>query len=165
MKTTSRFISVLFGAVVVSSASGGAVENVIDNSAPLVYYEFSAGGVTTYFTDCKGMGSQNEVEQTRVSARGENLTVKIPGRLSAKNITCSKGLTKSMDLWTWRQQFVSGRSGRSRVDATLIAYDQAMTPIAEWSFNGLWPAAIDFNETTSGKETIVFAVDQVLRMR
>ncbi len=70
-----------------------------------------------------------------------------------------------MDLWTWRQQFVSGRSARSRVDATLIAYDQAMTPIAEWSFNGLWPASIDFNDTTPGKETIVFAADQVQRLR
>ncbi|MDT4288637.1 phage tail protein [Methylomonas sp. MO1] len=164
MKTTSRFISVLLGAVVVSSASGGAVENVIDNPAPLVFYEFNAGGVTTYFTDCKGMGSQNEVEQ-RVSPRGEFIPSKIPGRLSVKNLTCSKGLTKSMDFWTWRQQFVNGRSGRSRVDATLIAYDQAMTPIAEWSFGGVWPASIDFNETTPGKETIVFAADQVQRLR
>ncbi|WNB74793.1 phage tail protein [Methylomonas koyamae] len=164
MKTTSRFISVLLGALMVSSASGGAVENVIDNAAPLVYYEFSAGGITTYFTDCKGMGSQNEVQQTRVNPREESTTM-IPGRLQVKNLTCSRSLTKSMDLWNWRQQVASGRSARARVDATLIAYDQTMTPIAEWSFSRVWPASIDFNDTTPGKETVVFAADQVQRLR
>ena len=148
----------------VSSASGAVTEDVVGNSAPLDYYEFSAGGIYTYFKDCKGMGSQNEVEQMRVSPR-ETATTNVPGRLSVKKLTCSKGLTKSMEFWNWRQQVAGGRLGRSRVDATLIAYDQTMTPVAEWSFSGLWPASIDFNETTPGKETIVFAADQVQRLR
>lgn len=164
MKTASRFISIVLGAVMASSASAAATEDVVGNSGPSVYYEFSAGGISTYFTDCKGMGSQNEVEQTRVNPREES-TTKIPGRLQVKNLTCSRGLTKSMDLWNWRQQVASGRSGRARVDATLIAYDQTMTPIAEWSFSRVWPASIDFNDTTPGKETIVFAADQVQRLR
>ncbi|WFP52147.1 phage tail protein [Methylomonas sp. EFPC3] len=164
MKTASRFISVVLGALMASSASAAATEDVVNNSGLSVYYEFSAGGISTYFTDCKGMGSQNEVEQTRVNPREES-TTKLPGRLQVKNLTCSRGLTKSMDLWNWRQQVASGRSARSRVDATLIAYDQTMTPIAEWSFSRVWPASIDFNDTTPGRETIVFAADQVQRLR
>ncbi|TPQ24794.1 phage tail protein [Methylomonas koyamae] len=164
MKTASRFISVVLGAVMASSASAAATEDVVNNSGLSVHYEFSAGGISAYFTDCKGMGSQNEVEQTRVNPREES-TAKFPGRLQVKNLTCSRGLTKSMDLWNWRQQVASGRSARSRVDATLIAYDQTMMPIAEWSFSRVWPASIDFNDTTPGRETIVFAADQVQRLR
>ncbi len=166
MKTTTRFISVVLGAVMVSSAGAAATEDVAGNSGMSVYYEFNAGGISTYFTDCKGIGSQNEVERVRGNPREETVTsTAIVGRLLVKNLTCSRGLTKSMDFWNWRQQVASGRSGRTRVDATLIAYDQTMTPIAEWSFSRVWPAAIDFNETTPGKETIVFAADQVQRLR
>lgn len=165
MKTTSRFISIVLGTLMASSASAAATQDVAGDSGVSVYYEFNAGGISTYFTDCKGIGSQNEVERVRGNPREESVTSTIVGRLLVKNLTCSRGLTKSMDFWNWRQQVVSGRSGRARVDATLIAYDQTMTPIAEWSFSRVWPASIDFNETTPGKETIVFAADQVQRLR
>ncbi|MBD9355174.1 phage tail protein [Methylomonas albis] len=165
MKAATHFISVILGFAMVSSASGAATEDVAGDSGLPVYYEFNAGGISTYFTDCKGMGSQNEVEQMKIVTRDDIAFSKIPGRMSVKNLTCSKGLSKSLDFWNWRQQVASGRGGKARVDATLIVYDQKMSPIAEWSFARVWPVSIDFNETTPGKETMVFAADQIQRLR
>lgn len=165
MKTASRLLGVILSSVMVSVASGAGTADVAGDSGLSIYYEFSAGGISTYFTDCKGMGSQNEIEPIRLNSRNEVVINKVPGRLLVKNLTCSRGLSKSMDLWNWRQQVAGGKSAVARVDATLIAYDQTMTPIAEWSFTRVWPASIDFNDTTPGKETIVFAADHVQRLR
>ncbi|OAI08885.1 hypothetical protein A1353_04745 [Methylomonas methanica] len=164
MNRFNSVLSVILGFVMVSSANGGAIEDPNGSAGRPVHYEFSAGGITTYFTDCKGLGSQNEVvERPLTGPRGEYAIIKIPGRQSVKNLTCSKSLGKSLEFWNWRQQV--GKGGRERVDATLIAYDQTMSPIAEWSFTHVWPVSIDYNETSPGKETMVFAADQIQRMR
>ncbi|OQW72916.1 MAG: hypothetical protein BVN35_12995 [Proteobacteria bacterium ST_bin11] len=164
MKRFNSFLVVILGFVMASSANGAATEDRNGSAGLPVHYEFSAGGITTYFTDCKGLGSQNEVVEHRLAgARGDNTVMKIPGRQSVKNLTCSKSLGKSLELWNWRQQV--GKGERERLDATLVAYDQTMSPIAEWNFTRVWPVSIDYNETTPGKETMVFAADQIQRVR
>ncbi|WP_054763115.1 hypothetical protein [Methylomonas koyamae] len=90
MKTTSRFISVLLGALMVSSASGGAVENVIDNAAPLVYYEFSAGGITTYFTDCKGMVRRTKWSKPGLVRAERTLQLRYPDACRLKILLAAK---------------------------------------------------------------------------
>lgn len=168
MKKITGILSVILGVVAASANGAGTAvaEDPNANTGPTTVFEFSAGAITTYFTDCKGMGSQNElVESKVVSGRGEMAAVKVPGRMSVRNLTCSKALGKSLDLWNWRQQVVDGNIGRARYDATLIAYDATMMPVAEWTFTRLWPVSIDYNETTPGKETMVFAAERVQRTR
>ncbi|NJA04134.1 phage tail protein [Methylomonas sp. MED-D] len=168
MKKITGILSVILGVIASSAnAAGSAVaEDPNANSGPATYFEFSAGAITTYFTDCKGMGSQNEVVESKVvSGRGEMGAVKVPGRMSVRNLTCSKALGKSLELWNWRQQVADGNIGRARYDATLIAYDASMTPIAEWSFSRAWPVSVDYNETTPGKETLIFAAERVQRVK
>ncbi|WP_446812229.1 phage tail protein (plasmid) [Methylomonas sp. 2BW1-5-20] len=165
MKIFNSSLSVILGFIMVSSANAAATKDTNANIDSSARFEFSAGAITVYFTDCKGMGSQNELVQARTGPRGEIITAKVPGPLSVKNITCSKILGKSLDLWNWRQQIADRNIARARFDATLIAYDETLTPIAEWNFAQVWPISIDYNETNPGKETVVFAAEHIQRTK
>lgn len=168
MKKITGILSVILGVVAASANGAGTAvaEDPNANSGPATYFEFSAGAITTYFSNCKGIGTQSEIEQPRPGGTSDISHRKTIGRTTVKNITCSKNIGKSLDLWNWRQQVVDGkREVQTSFDATLIAYDATMTPIAEWTFTRAWPLSIDYNETKPGMETVVFAAERVQRTR
>jgi phage tail-like protein len=108
------------------------------------HFEISVGAVTGYFTEVSGLGSENEIVEHKIIAKGakESIIRKIPGRLKWGDIVLKRGITKNMDMYKWRAQVEQGKVEAARLDGTIIMYDQTMTPIAEWSFTKGWPSKI-----------------------
>lgn len=70
--------------------------------AYLFYVELS-GLIVALFTNCSGLDISRDVE--KVEEGGVNNYVhKLPGRVSYKNITLSRGLTVSRTLWDWMKE-------------------------------------------------------------
>lgn len=70
--------------------------------AYLFYVELS-GLIVALFTQCSGLDISRDVE--KVEEGGVNNYVhKLPGRVSYKNITLSRGLTVSRALWDWMKE-------------------------------------------------------------
>jgi phage tail-like protein len=113
---------------------------------PLVGFHFAIeiqGVVTGYFTECSGIGSEQEViEHKVVTETGQEVVMKIPGRLKWENITLKRGITSNMDAWDWRKQVEDGNVDSARRDGSIIMYDQHLAPVARWDFEGAWPVKI-----------------------
>lgn len=108
------------------------------------HFEVSVGAVTGYFTEVSGLGSESEIVEHKIIAKGakESIIRKIPGRLKWGDIVLKRGITKNLDFYNWRKQVEQGGVEKARLDGTIIMYDQTMTPVAEWSFTKGWPSKI-----------------------
>ena len=113
---------------------------------PLVGFHFAVeiqGQVTGYFTECSGLGSENEtIEHKVVNSQGVEVVLKIPGRLKWENIVLKRGITSNMDIWTWRQMVVDGDVNGARSNGSVVMYDQSLSEVARWNFEQAWPVKV-----------------------
>jgi len=141
---------------------------------PLVGFHFAVevqNAVTGFFTECSGLGSENEVvEHKVVTEKGQEVVMKIPGRLKWENITLKRGITSSMDIWTWRKQVEDGKVEEARHDGSITMFDQELKPVARWEFKRGWPLKVtgpqpksDSNEI--GIEELTIAHEYITRVK
>jgi phage tail-like protein len=113
---------------------------------PLVSFHFAIevqGVIKGYFTECSGLGSEHEViEHKVVTNKGQEVVMKIPGRLKWENIVLKRGITNNMDIWDWRKQVEDGKVDSARHDGSVVMYDQQLTEIARWNFERGWPTKV-----------------------
>jgi phage tail-like protein len=140
---------------------------------PLVGFHFGVdiqGQVTGYFTECSGLGSEQEViEHKVVNEAGVEVVMKIPGRLKWENITLKRGITSAMDIWTWRKMVENGDVAGARADGSIVMYNQALAEVARWNFQNGWPVKVtgpsvkaDSNEI--GVEELTIAHEYIERV-
>lgn len=113
---------------------------------PLVGFHFALevqDQIAGYFTECSGIGSENEIiTHNVVNEKGVEVVLKIPGRLKWGDITLKRGITTNLDLWDWRKLIEDGKVGEARRDGSVVMFDQTLTEVARWNFNQAWPAKI-----------------------
>lgn len=113
---------------------------------PLVGFHFAVdmqGAVAGYFTECSGLGSEQEViEHKVVTEQGQEVVLKLPGRLKWENITLKRGVTSNMDIWDWRKQVEDGDVESARRDGSIVMYDQNLEEVARWNFERAWPVKV-----------------------
>ncbi len=140
---------------------------------PLVGFHFAIdiqGAVTGYFTECSGIGSEHEViEHKVVNEQGQEVVMKIPGRLKWENITLKRGITSNMDIWDWRKQVEDGDVEGARRNGSIIMYDEELKEVARWNFERAWPVKVtgpqpkaDSNEI--GIEELVITHEYITRV-
>ena len=117
-----------------------------EHEDPLVGFHFSVevqGVVTGYFTECTGLGSEHEViEHNVVTDQGQEVVMKIPGRLKWEDIVLKRGITSSMDIWDWRKEVENGQVSSARHDGSVTMFDQELNPVARWEFKRGWPLKV-----------------------
>lgn len=117
-----------------------------DREDPLVGFHFSVdiqGVVKGYFTEVSGLGSETElIEQKVVNEKGKDIVLKVPGRLKWENIVLKRGITSSMDIWTWRKKIEDGDVDSNRHDGSITMYNQNLDPVAIWNFYKAWPSKV-----------------------
>lgn len=99
-----------------------------DREDPLVGFHFGIeiqGVVSGYFTECSGLGSEQEIiEHKVITESGQEVVMKLPGRLKWENITLKRGITSTMDIWNWRKQVEDGNVDAARHNGSVVMYDQ-----------------------------------------
>ncbi len=139
---------------------------------PLVGFHFAVdvqGAVTGYFTECSGLGSENEIiEHKVVNEAGVEVVVKQPGRLKWGDIVLKRGITSNMDAWEWRKMVEDGDVAGARQNGSIVMFDQQLTEVARWNFENAWPLKIsgpsvksDGNEV--GVEELTIAHEFIVR--
>ena len=113
---------------------------------PLLGFSFllDAGGKAAgYFTECSGVGSENEIiEHKVVDENGNDVIRKIPGRLKWQDVTLKRGITSDLEIWAWRQEVVDGKIGDARQDITITMLDTEGNQRALWNFSKAWPSKV-----------------------
>ena len=141
---------------------------------PLVGFHFGieiSGVVSGFFTECSGLGSEQEViEHKVVSENGQEVVMKIPGRLKWENITLKRGITSNMDIWKWRKDVEDGNVDSARYNGSVVMYDQHLKEVARWNFEKAWPVKVsgpqpkaDSNEI--GVEELTIAHEYIVRVQ
>lgn len=113
---------------------------------PLVSAWFSLefqGAVAGAFRECTGLGSENEVVESKAAGpKGEFVIRKIPGRMKWNNITLKRGITSQMDMWKWRALVEEGKIGEARKNGSIIMYSTDGKAIARWDLTNAWPSKL-----------------------
>jgi phage tail-like protein len=122
--------------------------NAIDTERedPVVGFHFGLeiqGVIKGYFTECSGIGSENEIaEQKVVNEKGIQVVLKVPGRLKWGDVTLKRGLTSNMEIWEWRKMVEDGNVKAARKNGTITMFDQMLKPVAKWDFKNAWPSKV-----------------------
>jgi len=113
---------------------------------PLISAWFSLdfqGSVGGAFRECSGLGSENEIVESKSSGpKGDFVIKKLPGRMKWNNVTLKRGITSSMDMWTWRKYVEQGNIKDARKNGTITMYGTDGTPIAKWNLINAWPSKL-----------------------
>ncbi|MFO7536817.1 MAG: phage tail protein [Chloroflexota bacterium] len=122
--------------------------NIVDTARtdPLVSFHFGVdlgGRAIGYFTECSGLGSETEIiEQKVVNESGQEVVLKVPGRLKWENIVLKRGITENLDIWEWRKEVTDGGVKNARLNGSIVMYDQEGGEVARWNFEQGWPAKV-----------------------
>ena len=113
---------------------------------PLLGFNFMLeleGAVAGYFSECSGIGSENEiVEQKVVDKQGHEIVRKIPGRLKFTDINLKRGITSDLKIWEWRDQIVKGTVKDARKNCSITMLSRDYQPVAVWHFTNAWPSKV-----------------------
>ncbi|MBK6324560.1 MAG: phage tail protein [Chloroflexi bacterium] len=145
-----------------------------ERTDPLVGFHFGVdiqGVITGYFTECSGLGSEHEaIEHKVVTEKGQEVVLKLPGRLKWENIVLKRGITGNMDVWDWRKQVEDGDVEGARRDGSIVMFDQKLAEVARWNFERAWPLKVtgpqpkaDSNEI--GIEELTIAHEYIARVK
>ncbi len=112
------------------------------------------GAVSGAFQECSGLGSENEVVVQKSSTDGKFIIKKIAGNLKWNDITLKRGITTSMDLWTWRGMVEKGDLASARKNGTITMFSHEGSPIAKWDFVNAWPSKLTGPTPTAQSDAI-----------
>lgn len=139
---------------------------------PLLGFNFGLefqGEISGYFTECSGLGSENEViDHKVVDDSGREITKKIPGRLKWGDITLKRGITNDMEIWDWRENVVQGNMDDARKNGSVVMMDRNYSAVARWNFENAWPSkvsgpALKSDSNEFGVEELVIVHEGVYR--
>jgi len=101
------------------------------------------GQIQGAFRECTGLGSENEVVESKASGpKGEFILKKIPGRMKYTNIVLKRGITSSMDMWGWRNLVELGKVDEARKNGSIVMFNPQNQEIARWDFRSAWPSKL-----------------------
>jgi len=133
-------------------------------SDPLIAFQFGidvGGNITGYFSECNGLGSENEIVEHKVIDKdGHELIQKIPGRLKWNDITLKRGITDNLQIWEWRDKVVNGKMKDARTNCSIIMFDRDYVPAAQWDLVNAWPSKVTGPELKSDSND--FAVEELV---
>jgi phage tail-like protein len=131
---------------------------------PLLGFNFQLqleGSIAGYFTECSGIGSENEVVDHKVvDEQGHELVRKIPGRLKYTDVSLKRGLTSDLQIWKWRENVTQGKMGDARKNCTISMMDREYQPVAIWHFTNGWPSKVTGPAMKSDSNE--FAIEEVV---
>ncbi len=128
------------------------------NEDPLVSAWFGVefqGQVVGAFSECSGLGSENEIVEYKASGpKGEYVVKKVPGRMKWNNITLKRGITDAMDMWEWRKLVEEGKIDDARKNGSIVMFNQEASEIARWNFVNAWPSKISGPAANAGNNEV-----------
>jgi phage tail-like protein len=113
-----------------------------DEPGDLLGFAIQVQGVSGFFSEVSGLGSETEVFEQKVVKQGVQHILKIPGRLKWGDITLKRGITTNLAVWEWRELVEQGDMKKARKSGQIIIFDSTLTPLARWQFKNAWPSKV-----------------------
>jgi phage tail-like protein len=128
---------------------------------PFKNYSFRVeidGIASAAFKSVSGLAAEAEVIDYREGSDGLSSSRKLPGRVRYSNVTLTRGITTSRDLWDWWQTVVDGALQRRNVVITLL--DDSGNEVVRWNLRDAWIAKIEGpNLEAGGNEVAIESIE------
>jgi len=99
--------------------------------------------VVAEYTECFGLGSSNEIEESVIQANGGAVKQKTPGALEWHDITLRRQGSPDEDVWAWREAMEDGKTDDAVRDGAIVMFATGSAePLAQWNFSKGWPASL-----------------------
>lgn len=123
--------------------------------------DVEGGMLKGLFTEVTGIGSEHEIIEHKANdARGNPVIMKIPGVLKWENITLKRGITDTMDAWTWRFNVENGDVEGNRFGGSITMLDHDNEPVAMWTFDRAWPTKLSGPAPKAGDNAV--AIEEIV---
>jgi phage tail-like protein len=129
---------------------------------PIVSFTFHVdfqGMVTGPITEISGLSRESEVTEQKITIVGKgDFLRKIPGRTKYGDVTLKRPLTSNLEFWAWRKLVVDGKISEARKTGTITMFNfnNALAPIAEWTFERAWPSKVSGPSMDAKSSDIVY---------
>jgi len=116
-------------------------------SGPYIFRLELQHGIQQDYTECLGLGSSNDIEETTGFTNGGIVyTEKSPGTLQWHNITLRRDGPSDPDVWQWRQAMENLHLDMAIQDGSIVVLTPgSVQPVARWNFNNGWAARLTFS--------------------
>jgi phage tail-like protein len=116
------------------------------------------GIASAAFKSVSGLAAEAEVIEYREGSDPLSSSRKLPGRVRYPNVTLTRGITTSQDLWDWWQTVVDG--GVERRNVAIVLLDDSRTPVLRWLLRNAWIAKIEGpNLHAGGNEVAIESIE------
>ena len=117
------------------------------------------GIASAAFASVSGLAAEAEVIEYREGSDPLSSSRKLPGRVRYPNVTLTRGITTSLDLWNWWQAVVDG-GGVVRRNVVVVLLDDSRTPALRWLLRNAWIAKIEGpNLHAGGNEVAIESIE------
>jgi phage tail-like protein len=89
------------------------------------------------FKTCSGLETSQTAGEYREGTDRSLYKRKIPGLVSAPEISLSRGITNDPELWQWRSKLANGVVDRRNMSIVLV--DDTGKDIIRWNLRNCWP--------------------------
>jgi phage tail-like protein len=102
------------------------------------------GVVMADYSDCSGLGSGSEVEETIVqTSTGVMAKKKTSGVLEWPNITLKRTGPSNTNVWAWRKAMEDGNRTQAVREGAIVMYGAGSSqPLVRWEFTRAWAARL-----------------------
>jgi phage tail-like protein len=121
------------------------------------------------FSELQGINAEVEPAEYWESS-GTNIAVnKLPGKLKPPTITLKRGMTGSLELWSWHESVRQGAMGAARRSCSLIMYSAEGKPVGKYWLEKAWPSKMELAGLKAGAtealiETVTLTCEHIQRV-
>jgi phage tail-like protein len=92
-----------------------------------------------------------------------------PAKRKPPSVTLKRGLTGSMELWSWHEAVRMGTQAQARKSVSLVMYDPEGRPAARYWLQRAWPSKLDLAGLKAGSgealmETVTLTAERIQRV-
>lgn len=103
------------------------------------------------------VGMTLELQQSEYwESSGDDVSVtKLPGRVMPPSVTLGRGLTGSVELWSWHEAVRSGGMNAARRSTSLVAFSAEGRPVVKWWLEKAWPSKLEIGARPAGTAAVL----------
>ncbi len=109
---------------------------------PSVGYRFAveiSGIQEALFTECSGFETKIDIEEYKEGGVND-FVHKLPGRQSFNNVTLKRGMTASIELWSWLNRLSTKTAKKDeKKDISVVLYDGKGGERLRWNLTQAYP--------------------------
>jgi phage tail-like protein len=160
------------GTVLAASMLSGGAASAQTTTAPVTASRYALlvdGQEIATFTELAGIVAEvDPTDYWQTSASGPTIS-KLPGKQKPETIVLKRGMTGSLELWSWHQAVRVGQVAAARRNCSLVMYSPAGKPVVKYFLSNAWPSKIEMSTLKAGgsdvlMETVTLVAENLQRV-